>query len=289
MDISIVIVSWRVKNLLRVSLDSVFQQIKNLNFEVFVIDNNSNDGTFEMVKKEFPKVTIINNNKNLGFAKACNQAIKKSSGKYILLLNPDTKLIDSSISNLVQYMEQNTKVGIAGGKILNTDGSIQPSVRSFPTLLSHIYILLKLHHFFPNSRPLNRYYCPQFDYESTKAVDQVMGAFFMIRRQALLECGLLDQHFFTWYEEVDLCKRFLQAGWKTYFVASARIMHHKGKSFNQLNPVVKQVLFNRSMLYYFFKHHSIFSYLLLLLLYPISLLLSGLIMISRYITPNKNV
>jgi len=278
MDVSIVIVSWQVKEPLRRCLLSIFDHRPLRSVEVFVVDNKSTDGTVEMVISEFQSVTLIKNEKNLGFATACNQAIKKSSGAYILILNPDTEVQPGSIDSLTDFMQTTRDCGIAGCKLINDDGTLQPSARRFPDLLSHIIILLKLHNFFPHLRPVTKYYMSDWPHDTTRPVDQVMGACFMIRRQLLKDIGLFDEHFYIWYEEVDLCRRALTTGWKTYFFSGTSIIHQKGRSFTQRNPVVLQTIFGRSLLYYFFKHSNLYSYIILLILYPISILLAFIVM-----------
>ena len=274
MDASIVIVSWRVKEQLRVCLNSLFDKTQNLEFEVFVVDNNSNDGTVKMVQNEFSSVHCIKNHENYGFAKACNQAIKKSKGEYILLLNPDTTLKENSIQKVIKFMNKTPNAGIVGCRIKNQDGSLQSSVRRFPDFLSHLLLLLKIQNFFSALTPLRRYYNHNFDYKKTQSVEQVMGAFYMIRRNVLKKIGLLDEHFFIWYEEVDLCKRLTSSQWKTYYYTGTTILHQKAASFSQQKAITKQLIFNRSLLYYFFKHKSVFVYFGLLLAYPVSIFLA---------------
>jgi GT2 family glycosyltransferase len=280
MDVSIIIVSWRIRELLKNCLTSIYRETSNITFEVFVVDNASHDDTVAMVNHDFPEVHLIANQENIGFARACNQAIKQSTGNYILLLNPDTEISDNAIAKTFSFMQQKSDAGIAGCKILNSDGSLQPSVRRFPDLLSHIFILLKLHNFFPNFYPIRRYYMRDWPHNATQAVDQVMGAFFMIRRRVLKTIGLLDRNFYIWYEEVDLCKRALQAGWITYFFSSTSIRHQKGQSFKQQPSLKRQYIFNRSLLYYFFKHRTILEYLMLLALWPLSLLLALIVQLT---------
>lgn len=274
MDVSIVVVSWRVKDQLTRCLHSIFKQTRNLEYEVIVVDNASDDGTTDTVRTHFHEVELIANEKNVGFAQACNQAIKKSKGKYILLLNPDTELQENSVEKVFRFMEKQNEVGITGCKLVNPDGTTQPSVRRFPNFLSHILLLLKLHNFFPHLKPVARYYRNDWNYSASGFVEQVMGAFYMVRRKTFQDVGLLDKHFYIWYEEVDFCKRAINKGWKTYYLADTSVVHHKGRSFSKKTATAKQLILNKSMLYYFFKHHSVFEYLILLILYPISLLLA---------------
>ncbi|MFH1456799.1 MAG: glycosyltransferase family 2 protein, partial [Patescibacteria group bacterium] len=146
MDISIIIVNWKVKDLLEKCLRSIFEQTKNISFEVFVVDNNSGDGSVEMVREKFPQVALAASAENLGFAKGNNLAIKKSRGRYVLLLNPDTEILDNALEKMVRFMDAHPECGIGGCKLLNADLSLQPSVRAFPDFASQIFILLKIHH-----------------------------------------------------------------------------------------------------------------------------------------------
>jgi len=245
MELSIIIISWNVEKLLRECLNSLFLYTKNIDFEVFVVDNNSQDQTLEMVKKDFPQVKLIINQKNEGFAKANNQAIKQAQGKYILLLNPDTEFIENAAAKALKFMEENQDVDIVGCKLLNTDKTLQPSVRSFPTIYSSLIQLLKLHHVFKKKKILKKYLCVNFDYEKTQLVDQVMGAFLMFKK----ELGLLDEHYYLWLEEVDLCRRAK----KVYYIPITQIVHHGNSSFKQVKTIKKQKYFYQSLLYYFKK------------------------------------
>lgn len=278
MDLSIIIVSWNVKELLRQCLVSIFRETKDLNFEVFVVDNNSHDDTALMVEKEFPRVKLIVNQKNLGFAKANNLAIKEAKGDYVLLLNPDTEILSDALVKMVAFMKARMEVGIVGPKIFNRDMSAQPSVRRFPDLSSQALIMLKLHRLFPGLKPLRRYFVVDFGYSKSREVEQVEGAFFMINRRLIEDIGMLDEKFWLWFEEVDYCKRAKDKGWKVYYNAQAEIIHYGGESFKQWpTGFKKQMIFNHSMLYYFRKHHSWLAWLVLSLLNPFSLLLAWLV------------
>ncbi len=276
MDLSIIIVNWKVKDLLEKCLQSIFEQTKNISFEVFVVDNNSGDGSVEMVREKFPQVDLTASQENLGFAKGNNLAIKKSRGRYILLLNPDTEILENALEKMVRFMDANQDCGIAGCKLLNPDLSLQPSVRAFPDLASQIFILLKLHHLFPYSKTMYKYLVQNFDYGKTQEVDQVMGAFMMIRREVAEKIGLLDENFWIWFEEVDFCKRAKIAGFKILYTPEAKIIHHFGQSFKQAMGVKKQKDFNRSLSYYFKKHGTKGEWLVIQILRPLSLILACL-------------
>lgn len=252
--ISIVIVSWNVKDLLKKCLESIFKYRGDLNLEVIVVDNASKDDTIEMIKKEFPKVNVIANNKNLGFAKANNQGILKSRSEFILVLNPDTEILESTLKNMINFMEQNQPVGIAGCRHLNPDWTIQASVRRFPGFWPLFFIFMKIAKIFPDIPSVKKYLAKDFDYKMTQVVDQVAGSFLMIRKKTIDKIGLFDENFFIWFEEVDLCQRAKNAGWQVWYNANAKIIHHGGQSFKQQLTFKKQKLFFQSAWYYFKKH-----------------------------------
>jgi len=247
-ELSIVIVSWQTEMLLDKCLFSLLKYSKNVSMEVFVVDNNSADNTVDMVQRKYPEIHLIANHENLGFAKANNQAIKLAKGQYILLLNPDTEFIENSLEKILSFMKNNSEADIAGCKILNSDLSLQESVRAFPTLYSSLVQLLKLHHIFPAKKILKKYLCLNFNYDKTQIVDQVMGAFLIYKKSL----GFLDENYFLWLEEVDLCKRAK----KVYYTPITKIIHHGGSSFKQVNTWQKQKYFYHS-LYYFFKKHGL--------------------------------
>ena len=276
MDLSIIIVNWKVKDLLKKCLQSIFEQTKNISFEVFVVDNASSDGSVEMVREKFPQVDLIASSENLGFAKGNNLAIKKSRGRYILLLNPDTEILDNALEKMVRFMDAHLDCGISGCNLLNPDLSLQPSVRAFPNLASQAFILLKIHHLLPHTKTIYKYLVQNFDYEKTQEVEQVMGAFMMIRREVVDKIGLLDENFWIWFEEVDFCKRAKSAGWEILYTPEAKIIHHFGQSFKQAMGVKKQKDFNRSLSYYFKKHETRGEWLAIQILRPLSLFLAWL-------------
>ncbi len=251
MKISIVIVSWNVKNLLKRCLESIFVYSKNIELEIIVVDNASQDGTADMVKKEFTKVRLIENNKNLGFAKANNQAIRKSRGEYILLLNPDTKFIEDTLSKIIKKMDSNDKIGVLGCRLLNENHTLQRSVRAFPRKRDILIIFLKLYKIFPQL--LYKYFARNFDYSREREVDQIMGAFFLVRSEVFEKIGYLDEKYFIWFEEVDFCYRVWHSGWKVVYTPASSIVHYGGQSFNQANTWKKQLWFFHSALRFFSK------------------------------------
>ncbi|MBU2575531.1 glycosyltransferase family 2 protein [Patescibacteria group bacterium] len=266
--ISIIIVSWNTRNLLKKCLESIFTHVRDAQYEVIVIDNASQDGTVEMVRGDFPNVKFIANDKNLGFAKANNQGIREAHGEYILLLNPDTEFIEDALTPVLRKMESDEKIGVLGCKLLNSDKTLQPSVRRFPRKRDVAIILLKLHKLFPSL--LDHYLARGFsakgsprceagrpasgwDYSREQEVGQVMGAFFLVRKEVFDKIGFLDERYFIWFEEVDFCRRVWQYGWKVVYYPNASIVHHHGQSFAQAQTWQKQLWFFHSAWRYFFK------------------------------------
>ena len=257
MDLSIIIVSWNVRDLLEKCIKSIYLHTKDLNFEVFVVDNASTDNSAEMIKKEFPQVKLIVNKENAGFGKANNQAYELASGKYVLFLNDDTEIFDNIFLALIHKYERlevdHDKVGMLGCKLLNADKSIQKSVRKNPSLRDQIILLTKLHNVFPDL--LKDYWQLDFDYAKEQEVEQIMGSFMLSKKEIIDEVGSFDENFFVWYEEVDIERRMQKAGYKIFYTPVVECMHVGGVSFNQLMAVKKQLNYNKSMLYYFKKHH----------------------------------
>lgn len=277
LDLSIIIVSWNVRELLLKTLDSIFRIDWKINYEVIVVDNASRDGSVEAVKKYYPQVKILANKQNLGFANACWQGVELSQANYFLFLNDDTKVLPDSLTVIYKTISKNENYGVVGGKILNPNNTIQASVRSFPTVLVFFILLLKLHRFFP--KLLNNYLLKDFDYTKPTTVDQVMGAFFATSRKVWNLLGGFDKNFFIWFEEVDFCLRVKEKGYLVYYQPAAQIIHYRGSSFKQLSALPEQILFNRSLYYYAKKHFSRFAFYFLKIFEPISLFLSLLVQI----------
>ena len=281
MQLSIIIVSWNVCDKLRNNLKAIYtphptspliKGIGALEFEVFVVDNNSDDNTVEMIKKEFPQVKLIANTQNLGFAKANNQAIKQATGEYILLLNPDMRVQTDTLENMVDWMDKNKDAGIAGCKLTNEKGEILPHARAFPTIWDQLAIVLKLPHIFP--KILNKYLIHNFDYEKEAKVDSIRGSFFMIRREVINKIGLLDERYFIWFEEVDYCKQAHKAGFKVMYTHVSTCVDYIGQSFKQVNRGKTQVYFSDSMLKYFKKWHPKWQYWILKLAWPVGIFMA---------------
>ncbi len=263
MDLSIVIVNWKVSKLVSDLLVSIATGTKGLRYELFVIDNASDDNldwTIEVFRRAHPDVVIsvIMNELNRGFAAACNQGLKLAKGRHAVLLNPDTRVGNGSLEHVVRWLDQHPDVAVAGPRLLNADWTVQPSVRRLPTPIDQLFVLLKLYRLMPWLPPVHRYFHGDFDYAKTdhSHVEQVMGAAFFIRGEVLNTVGLLDERFFIWFEEVDYCKRVIDAGWKVAYVPTAEIVHLGGESFAQAMTIKKQRYFTDSMLEYFRKHRG---------------------------------
>jgi len=280
MILSIIIVNWNVKKLLEKCLNSIFKNVDGLDYEVWVVDNNSADGSREYLKSLIghnENLKVILNEQNIGFAKANNQALKEAQGEFVLLLNPDTEIIGDALQKTVQFMQYNQDCGVLGSKLIGRDDKIQKSVRSFPTIPSQVMIFLKFHRLFYKVKILKDYFQTDFNYEKVSEVDQVMGAFLMTKKEVLEKVGLLDEKFWLWFEEVDFCKRVKEEGYKIIYYPNAAIFHHGAQSFRQMLSCPKQRTYNRSTIYYFKKHSRFISYWPLLILNPISLLLACLV------------
>jgi N-acetylglucosaminyl-diphospho-decaprenol L-rhamnosyltransferase len=272
-DCSIIIVSWNVRDYLRNCLASIPKTTGSYTVEIIVVDNGSHDGSAEMVQREFPAVTVLSQS-NRGFARANNAGISKAKGRYIFILNPDTEVKGDALATLIRYMDEHTDRALVAPQVVNSDGSFQEgSVRRDPTLASQIIILLKLQHAIAKNQILQHYYATDFKPETEQQIEQAMGAALFIRKSVLDKVGAFDEGFFLWFEEVDLCKRFRNAGEQIWYVPQARIMHHGGMSFAQELPLAKQRLYNRSALHYFSKHYGLRGFLLVALTIPFNMLL----------------
>lgn len=275
-EISIVIVNWKVRPLLEKCLKSILADTVDFVTEIFVVDNDSRDGTPEMIMAEYPQVTMIALPYNRGFAKANNLALRQASGKYIFLLNPDTEVQLGFFKTIIKYFETHPQIGMLGPRVLNSDFSLQASVRRFPSLFSQIIILLKLRNFKFGKLLLAKHLAKDFDYNQEQDAEQIMGAAMAITRTAFEKIGYLDEKFFIWFEEVDYCKRAHQKGVTIRYLPTASILHHSGASFKKHKIFRKQLFFNASLLYYFFKHQPIWQTCIILLVLPINLVLTAL-------------
>ncbi len=266
MDLSIIIVSWKVKEKLQANLSALFNSQGDFSYEVFVVDNNSQDGTVEMVKTEFPQVKLIANTENLGFARANNQAIKQCASDYILLLNPDMLVNPDTLSKSLAWAKNNQQATVSSFRLVNEKGETIKHVRRFPSLFDQLMVILKIPHFLP--LVLNRYLYSNFNYDSESRVDSVRGAFFLINKKVWREISghelpLLDERYFIWFEEVDFCKQVYQNSGEVWYSPAATCLDYVGASFGQVKINTKQKYFEESMIKYFKKWQEKYQVIIL--------------------------
>ncbi len=256
-DLSIIILNWNVAGLLEACLRSLPSALGHWSrrTEVLVVDNASTDGSVEMVRREFPGVRLIALDRNLGFSGGNNAGIRASRGKYLFLLNPDTIAHPGSIAMLADYMEAHPEAGIIGPRLLNPDGTLQPSRRRFPTMATALIESTPLQRWLPNAPILRRFYILDRADAETQEVDWVSGAALMCRREALMQAGMLDPGYFMFSEEVDLCRRVSNAGWRIVYLPEAEITHYGGQSTGQDVPS-RHIRFNTSKARYFRLHEG---------------------------------
>ncbi|MCL6431731.1 MAG: glycosyltransferase family 2 protein, partial [Anaerolineae bacterium] len=253
-DLSVVVVNWNAAPLLRSCLESVRDESASVCLEVLVVDNASSDGSVGLIEALFPEVRLIANPENLGFAAANNQAVRQASGRYILLLNPDTRLQPGALRTMVDYMDGHRAVGVLACQLLNADGSVQISCSRFPTLGTVAMDCLGLSRLFPGTRLFAGLKMTYWDHSDERDVDQPSGACLLIRREVWDEIGSLDERFFMYFEEVDFCYRAKKAGWGIRFTPAAQVIHYGGESTRQ-NLDVRIVGLRKSLLRFFRKHY----------------------------------
>ena len=302
-DLTISIVNYNTKNLLRGCLNSIYKIKGKIEFEVIVVDNTSSDGSVELIEREFPRVKLIKNRQNLGFAKANNQAIKQSKGRYILLCNPDIVIKSNSLDKMIEFMETHRSVGALGCKILNPDKTIQTSNNSFPNLFTAFLHIFQLKKIVPSSRirerigrrwrvlpgtTLREYFRVYWDSNRVREVEWATGACLLVRKETVEEVGLLDENFFMYYEDADWCYRMRKKGWKTFYFPLFEAFHYVGKSTDKFNS--KSFIERyKSMYHYFWKRGGKRALFLLrfIICSGLGLRLMGLLMIYLFSKNNR--
>lgn len=257
MLLSIVIVNYRVPLLLEQCLHSVFRSIKHVpgDVDVWVVDNASGDDSLALSKSRYPEVHYIENRENVGFARANNQAIKESTGKYVLLLNPDTVIGESTLKDCLLLMEQHTKVGGLGVRMMDAHGDFLPeSKRGFPSPSASFFKLSYLYRLFPKNRTMGRYYMGWLPMDEANEVEVLAGAFMMMRRSVLDKVGLLDERFFMYGEDIDLSHRIVLGGAACYYLP-VPILHYKGES-SSATDLKYLKSFNGAMQLFFDKYYQ---------------------------------
>ncbi|MHC4118066.1 MAG: glycosyltransferase family 2 protein [Planctomycetota bacterium] len=253
MDVSVIIVNWNTKEILRDCLASVYEQAGDVDCEVIVVDNASTDGSVEMVKNDFERAVLIENAENRGFATANNQGIAVAKGRYVLLLNSDTVVLDGAIAKTVDFADAHPKAGVVGCRVLNPDRTLQPTCFMYPSVLNMFLSSTYLYKLFPRSRFFGRERMTWWDRNDMREVDVVTGCFMLVRREAIDQVGAMDERFFMYAEETDWCYRIKKSGWRIMFTPAAAIVHLGGQS-TAKRPVAMIIQLRLSILKFVRKH-----------------------------------
>jgi len=259
-DISVVIVAWNAKHYLEMCLDSLAAAAPHRSMEILVLDNASTDGSAEMLEAQFPQAKLIRSRENLGFSRGNNVAIRECRGRYIALVNPDVVVLPGCLDALADFLDKHAKVGNVGPRVLNPDMTLQISCRRFPTLWNNFCSATGLASLFKNY-PIftgeQMFFSP---HDRTTPVEVLVGCFSMIRREAFDAVGLLDEGLFMYGDDLDWCRRCWNEGWEVVFYPGPQAIHYGGKT-TAPYPVRFAVAQQRSVLYYWSKHHSFWGVL----------------------------
>ncbi|MBI2037796.1 MAG: glycosyltransferase family 2 protein [Candidatus Magasanikbacteria bacterium] len=254
MKLSVILVNWKTRDITRDALVSIYKETRNIEFEVIVVDNNSQDGSVEMIKKEFPQVILIENSDNRGFGKANNQGLKIAKGDYLMFLNTDVVVLDHAIEKLVNYLDTHADVMMVGPRLLNRDLTFQHVCRRMlPNPTNSFFHLFGLTKIFKNSKFVTDYKQYLADPEVTGPAQALSGAAMMFRKAVYEQIGGFDETFFMYGEDLDFCKRVLDKGWKTVYVSEAKIIHFGGQSSGK-RWVKSLINFYEAMWLYYRKH-----------------------------------
>lgn len=255
-DISIIIINYKTPELTLGAIESVYQSITDFWYEIILVDNHSCDGIIERVTGRYPHFRIIANEVNVGFSKANNQAIRIASGRYILLLNSDTVIQPDTLETMISFMDAHPKVGASGCKVILPDGKLDKACRrGFPTPSASFYYAFGFSKLFPNVPRFNQYQLGYLDPDDSYPVDCLVGAFMLVRKEAIDQVGLLDEEFFMYGEDIDWCYRIKQGGWEIYYYPKTTITHYKGAS-SRRKPFKIVYEFHRAMWLFHRKHYQ---------------------------------
>jgi GT2 family glycosyltransferase len=252
--LDVVIVTYRCRELARACLASVLCQSTRRAISVVLIDNDSRDGTVELVRHDFPDVDVIASNENLGFARATNLGIRSGASEYVLALNPDTRLAEGTLDRMLDVLDERPEVGISGCRLVQDDGSDDHAAkRSFPTPLSALGHFTGLARLRAVPHALRAYTAPHVE---SGPVDAVNGAFMLMRRRALEQVGLFDEGYWMYMEDLDLCYRFAQAGWVTWYEPGATAVHIKGGTSGRSRSFRLNRAFHYGMFRFYRRHYA---------------------------------
>jgi GT2 family glycosyltransferase len=255
LDLSICIPTLKAKQLLRDCLTSIPANTRAVTYEIIVVDNNSQDGTVELLREEFPAVRLIENPRNLGFARPVNQAIAISQGRYVLLLNNDTLVLENAFDRLVEFADAHPTVGICGPKVLNRDGTLQKQCRrSFATPWDLFCYFSGLSVLFPKSSLFASYLMTYKDENEIHQADAISGSCMLIRRAVLEQIGLFDERYFAYQEDADFCFRAKRAGWQVWYYPPAQIIHYASQGGSRISPYRSILEWHRSYFLYYRKN-----------------------------------
>lgn len=265
MKLSIIIVNYNVKEFLQNLIHSIEKAASNISHEIIIVDNASDDGSVDFIREKFPFTKLIVNNKNLGFSKGNNIGIAEAQGEYILFLNPDTLVSEDTFTKMIEFFETHPDAGLAGCKILNSDGTIQLACRrSFPGPWTSFCKVTGLSSIFPKSKLFARYNLTYLDENKTYEVDAVSGSFMMIKKEIYQKIGGFDEQFFMYGEDLDLCYRVQKAGYKVYYVHDSQIIHYKGESTRRSS--LDETKFFYNAMHLFVKKHLSSSFIIEIIL-----------------------
>lgn len=237
MKLSIIIVNYKMWQLTRALVESLLKDDLPRGTEIIVVDNNSGDDSVYLLRSDFPEITVIDNPENMGLAAGVNVALKKAKGSYYLVLNPDMIALPGSVATLLDFMEKNPLVGVAGGKLISPNGKLQYSCYRFYTPMTIVYRRTFLGKTNSGKKVIRNFLMKDFDHKEARDVDWLMGACLMIRKSALLKVGKMDEQFFLYFEDVDWCRRFWELGWRVTYVPQAVFSHFHQRS-SERNPLV---------------------------------------------------
>lgn len=281
MKLSIIIITYNSEKLIGPCLDSIYKTTKDLNYEVIIIDNASQDNTVSFLQKNYPKINLTLNRQNVGFARAVNQGIKKAGGEFILLLNPDMRVLDKTINKSLAYLEKNSDVGILGCQFLYPNMKIQASFGNFPSLFTEFLQATYLYKFLPWGRFIPESVLSKKRFKKIQEVDWLSGSYMLMRQKVFEKIGLFDENFFMYLEDVDFCFRAKEAGFKVVYFPKVQVIHYHMAS-TKKDPSKAIINELKGLIYYFQKYKKNIRFLKFLICLKLYLQLFRYKLVSLY-------